>query len=157
VSIEPGALSFLTKNLLMKVSDILKGKTSNIYSVTAQVTVYEAIKVMGEKNIGALLVMEGEKLTGILSERDYARKVVLKGKSSRETPVKDIMTEQVLTVTPGDTIEKCMSIMTDKHIRHLPVLENENVLGMVSIGDVVNGIIESQKETIAHLQSYISQ
>ena len=141
----------------MKVSDILKGKASNIYSVTAQVTVYEAIKVMGEKNIGALLVMEGEKLTGILSERDYARKVVLKGKSSRETPVKDIMTEQVLTVTPGDTIEKCMSIMTDKHIRHLPVVENENVLGMVSIGDVVNGIIESQKETIAHLQSYISQ
>jgi CBS domain-containing protein len=141
----------------MKVSDILKGKSSNIYSVTAQVSVYEAIKVMGEKNIGALLVMEGEKLTGILSERDYARKVVLKGKSSRETPVKDIMTEQVLTVTPGDTIEKCMSIMTDKHIRHLPVVENENVLGMVSIGDVVNGIIESQKETIAHLQSYISQ
>lgn len=141
----------------MKVSDILKGKTSNIYSVTGQVSVYEAIKVMGEKNIGALLVMEGEKLSGILSERDYARKVVLKGKSSRETPVKDIMTENVLTVTPNDTIEKCMSIMTDKHIRHLPVVENEKVLGMVSIGDVVNGIIESQKETIAHLQSYISQ
>ena len=101
--------------------------------------------------------MEGDKLTGILSERDYARKVVLKGKSSRETPVKDIMTEQVLTVTPGDTIEKCMAIMTDKHIRHLPVVEDSRVLGMISIGDVVNSIIESQKETIAHLQSYIAQ
>ncbi|HQY12623.1 MAG TPA: CBS domain-containing protein, partial [Ferruginibacter sp.] len=133
----------------MKVSDILKGKVSNIYSVTGEVSVYDAIKVMGEKNIGALLIMEGDKLTGILSERDYARKVVLKGKSSRETPVKDIMTEQVLTVTPGDTIEKCMAIMTDKHIRHLPVVEDSRVLGMISIGDVVNSIIESQKETIA--------
>ncbi|MBK7375071.1 MAG: CBS domain-containing protein [Ferruginibacter sp.] len=141
----------------MKVSDILKGKVSNIYSVTGEVSVYDAIKVMGEKNIGALLIMEGDKLTGILSERDYARKVVLKGKSSRETPVKDIMTEQVLTVTPGDTIEKCMAIMTDKHIRHLPVVEDSRVLGMISIGDVVNSIIESQKETIAHLQSYIAQ
>ncbi len=141
----------------MKVSDILKGKESNIYSVTGQVSVYDAIKVMGEKNIGALLIMEGDKLTGILSERDYARKVVLKGKSSRETPVKDIMTENVLTVTPEDSIEQCMAIMTEKHIRHLPVVEAGKMLGMVSIGDVVNGIIESQKETIAHLQSYIAQ
>lgn len=141
----------------MKVSDILKGKVSYIYSVTGQSSVYEAIKLMGEKNIGALLVMEGEKLNGILSERDYARKVVLKGKSSRDTAVKEIMTENVLTVTTADTIENCMAIMSDKHIRHLPVVENDKVLGMVSIGDVVNGIIESQKETIAHLQSYISQ
>lgn len=141
----------------MKVSDILKGKSNNVFSVTGAVSVYEAIKIMGEKNIGALLVMEQEKLTGILSERDYARKIVLKGKSSRETLVKDIMTEHVLTVTAEDTIEKCMSIMSEKHIRHLPVVENDRVLGMISIGDVVNGIIESQKETIAHLQSYISQ
>lgn len=141
----------------MKVSYILKGKVSHIYSVTGQSSVYEAIKLMGEKNIGALLVMEGEKLNGILSERDYARKVVLKGKSSRDTAVKEIMTENVLTVTTADTIENCMAIMSDKHIRHLPVVENDKVLGMVSIGDVVNGIIESQKETIAHLQSYISQ
>lgn len=141
----------------MKVSDILKGKISNVYSIMGESSVYEAVKMMGEKNIGALLIMEGDKLTGILSERDYARKVVLKGKSSRETPVKDIMTENVLTVTSDDSIEKCMAIMSEKHIRHLPVVENEKVLGMVSIGDVVNGIIESQKETIAHLQSYISQ
>jgi CBS domain-containing protein len=141
----------------MKVSDILKGKTSNIFSVNGQSSVYDAIKVMGEKNIGALLIMEGEKLTGILSERDYARKVVLQGKASRETKVAEIMTTNVFTVTPDDTIEKCMAIMTDKHIRHLPVVENEKVLGMVSIGDVVNGIIATQKETIAHLKSYISQ
>lgn len=141
----------------MKVSDILKGKVSNIYSVTGQASVYEAIKLMGEKNIGALLVMEGEKLSGILSERDYARKVVLRGKSSRETMVKDIMTENVLTVTTSDTIETCMEIMTQKHIRHLPILEAGKVLGMISIGDVVNAIIKTQKETIEHLQSYIAQ
>ena len=141
----------------MKVSNILEVKGNKVYSVTGQVSVYEAIKEMSEKNIGAILVMEGEKLTGILSERDYARKIVLKGKLSRETLVKDIMTENVLTVTTEDTIEKCMGIMTEKHIRHLPVVENDKVLGMISIGDVVNGIIETQKETIAHLQNYITQ
>ncbi len=141
----------------MKVSDILKDKSSHIYSVPGQSSVYEAIKLMGEKNIGALLVMEGEKLSGILSERDYARKVVLRGKSSRETMVKDIMTENVLTVTTSDTIETCMEIMTQKHIRHLPILEAGKVLGMISIGDVVNAIIKTQKETIEHLQSYIAQ
>ena len=141
----------------MKVSDILKSKGNKIYSVTGQVSVYEAIKEMSEKNIGAILVIEDEKLKGILSERDYARKIVLKGKLSRETLVKDIMTEHVLTVTTDDTIEKCMEIMTQKHIRHLPIVENDRVLGMISIGDVVNGIIESQKETIAHLQNYIAQ
>lgn len=141
----------------MKVSDIIKVKGNKVYSVTGGVSVYEAIKEMSEKNIGAILVIEDEKLKGILSERDYARKIVLKGKLSRETLVSEIMTENVLTVTAEDTIEKCMSIMTDKHIRHLPVVENDRVLGMISIGDVVNGIIESQKETIAHLQSYISQ
>ncbi|HMK04049.1 MAG TPA: CBS domain-containing protein [Ferruginibacter sp.] len=141
----------------MKVSKILQIKGSKVFSVTGQVSVYEAIKTMGEKNIGAILVMEEEKLTGILSERDYARKIVLKGKSSRETLVKEIMTENVLTVTGEDTIDKCMAIMTEKHIRHLPVMENDKVIGMISIGDVVNAIIESQKETIAHLQNYISQ
>ena len=125
--------------------------------MTGDVTVYEAIKVMGEKNIGALLVMGNDKMSGILSERDYARKIVLKGKSSRETLVKEIMTEEVLTVSSADTIEKCMAIMTEKHIRHLPVVDNDKVVGMISIGDVVNAIIETQKETIAHLQNYIAQ
>ena len=141
----------------MKVSDILQVKGNNIYSVASQLSVYDAIKVMGEKNIGALLVMEEDKLDGIISERDYARKVVLKGKVSRETTVKEIMTEQVITVTPDDTIEKCMELMSEKHFRHLPVVKEGKVLGMISIGDVVNAIIASQKETIAHLQQYISQ
>lgn len=141
----------------MKVSDILLVKGNNIYSVVEDISVYEAVKVMGEKNIGALLVMQGEKLSGILSERDYARKIVLKGKSSRNTYVKDIMTEQVITVDPDDLIEKCMELMTTKHIRHLPVVKAGKVTGMISIGDVVNGIIESQKQTIEHLQNYISQ
>ncbi|HNA16955.1 MAG TPA: CBS domain-containing protein [Ferruginibacter sp.] len=141
----------------MKVADILKAKGNIIYSVTGSTTVYEAIKVMGEKNIGALLVLEGGKLTGILSERDYARKVVLKGKASRETSVSDIMTAEVITVMPSDTIETCMELMTQKHIRHLPIVESGNVLGMISIGDVVNAIIRMQKETIEHLKSYIAQ
>ncbi len=141
----------------MKVADILQAKGNIIYSVTGSTTVYEAIKVMGEKNIGALLVLEGGKLTGILSERDYARKVVLKGKASRKTSVSDIMTAEVITVMPSDTIETCMELMTQKHIRHLPIVESGNVLGMISIGDVVNAIIRMQKETIEHLKSYIAQ
>ncbi|HNH22176.1 MAG TPA: CBS domain-containing protein [Ferruginibacter sp.] len=141
----------------MKVADILQAKGNIIYSVTGSTTVYEAIKVMGEKNIGALLVLEGGKLSGILSERDYARKVVLKGKASRETSVSDIMTADVITVVPSDTIETCMELMTQKHIRHLPIVESGNVLGMISIGDVVNAIIRMQKETIEHLKSYIAQ
>lgn len=141
----------------MKVTDIFKNKEANIYAVTGQVSVYDAIKVMGEKNIGALLVMEDDKLQGIISERDYARKVVLKGKLSRETLVKEIMTQQVITVTPEDTIEKCMELMSEKHIRHLPIVHNDKVMGMISIGDVVNAIIATQKETITHLQNYISQ
>ena len=141
----------------MKVADILQAKGNIIYSVTGSTTVYEAIKVMGEKNIGALLVLEGGKLTGILSERDYARKVVLKGKASRETSVSDIMTAEVITVMPSDTIETCMELMTQKHIRHLPIVESGHVLGMISLGDVVNAIIRMQKETIEHLKSYIAQ
>ena len=141
----------------MKVSDILQAKGRNIYSVTGEVTVYEAVKIMGEKNIGALVVMEAEALKGIISERDYARKIVLKGKSSRETLVKDIMTEQVITVASEDHIERCMELMSAKHIRHLPIVDNGKIIGMISIGDVVNAIIDSQKETIEQLKNYISQ
>lgn len=141
----------------MKVSDILHSKGSNVYSVTENISVYEALKIMGEKNIGALLVMEDKQLKGIISERDYARKIVLKGKSSQETMVKDIMTKEVISVMPEDTIEKCMELMSGKHIRHLPVAKNNEVFGVISITDVVTAIIESQKETITHLQNYISQ
>ncbi len=141
----------------MKVSDILQSKGSDVYSVTENITVYEAIKIMGEKNIGALLVMEDKKLNGIISERDYARKIVLKGKSSQETNVKDIMTEKVITVLPEDDIEKCMELMSGRKIRHLPVMKNEEVLGVISITDVVTAIIEMQKHTITQLENYISQ
>ena len=141
----------------MKVSDILKGKGSIVYSVPGDVSVYEAIKVMGEKNIGALVVLYGDELSGIISERDYARKIVLKGKASRDTLVKDIMTAQVITVVPEDSIDKCMELMSVKHIRHLPIIDNGKVVGMISIGDVVNAVIASQKETIEHLQNYITQ
>lgn len=143
----------------MKVSDILQKKGNNVFSVTTQTTVYEALKAMGEKNIGALLVMDDEVLHGIISERDYARKIILKGKASHDTPVKEIMTEKdkIITVLPGDGLEMCMELMSKHHIRHLPVVKDDKVFGMVSIGDVVKAIIESQKETITHLQNYISQ
>lgn len=141
----------------MKVSDILQGKGYNIFSVSGDVSVYEAIKMMGEKNIGALVVMTGDELSGIISERDYARKIVLKGKASRDTLVKDIMTEEVITVGPDDLMDRCMELMSEKHIRHLPIVNNGKVVGMISIGDVVNAVIASQKETIEHLQNYIAQ
>ena len=141
----------------MKVSDILKSKGSSVYSITSDLTVLDALKAMGEKNIGALLVIENGQLLGIFSERDYARKIVLKGKSSNDTLVKEIMTEKVISVTPNDSIEKCMELMSEKHIRHLPVMSGEEVTGVISITDVVTAIIASQKETISHLQNYISQ
>lgn len=141
----------------MKVSDILQTKGSNVYSVTSNVSVYEALKAMGEKNIGALLIMEEGKLLGIFSERDYARKIILKGKNSHETLVKEIMTEKVISVAPEDNIEKCMEFMSEKRIRHLPVMNGNVVCGVISITDVVTAIIEAQKETISHLHNYISQ
>ncbi|MEO5783547.1 MAG: CBS domain-containing protein [Ginsengibacter sp.] len=141
----------------MKVSDILSSKGSNVYSVTENITVYEALQIMNEKNVGALLVMDGEHLEGIISERDYARKIVLKGKASQETTVKEIMTKDVITVLPQDEIEKCMELMSARHIRHLPVMKDDKVLGVISITDVVTAIIEFQKDTISHLQNYISQ
>lgn len=141
----------------MKVSDILQTKGSHVYSVTSTVTVYDALKTMGEKNIGALLVMEDDQLLGIFSERDYARKIILKGKNSHETLVKEIMTEKVISVKPDDNIETCMELMSGKKIRHLPVVKNDRVSGVISITDVVTAIIEMQKETISHLQNYISQ
>lgn len=141
----------------MKVSDILQKKGAVIFSVTGNTTVYDALKILGEKNIGALPVIEEGKLLGILSERDYARKIILKGKTSHDTPVNEIMTENPFTVEPDDKIEACMTLMSDKHIRHLPVIKDGTVLGMISIGDVVTAIIQSQKETIDHLQNYISQ
>lgn len=141
----------------MKVVDILQKKGSVVFSVTGNTSVLDALKVLSEKNIGALPVIEEGKLVGIFSERDYARKVILKGKSSSDTAINDIMTEAPFTVTPDDSIDTCMNIMSSKHIRHLPVVKDGVTVGMISIGDVVTAVIQSQKETIDHLKNYIAQ
>jgi len=138
------------------VSEILSNKGTAAWSISPNATVFEAIQLMAEKNIGAVLVTEAGKLAGIISERDYTRKVVLKGKSSRTTPVKDVLTSQVIQVSPHHTIEECLRLMTDHHIRHLPVLEGDKVVGVVSIGDLVNWIISAQHTTISQLQTYIT-
>ncbi len=141
----------------MTVDQILNAKGKNVFSVRSTTTVYEALKVMGDKNIGAILIIDGTDLKGILSERDYARKIVLKDKSSKETFVHEIMESNVFTVLLSNNIDDCMELMSSKRIRHLPVLENGTVVGIISISDVVKAIIEIQKDTIHHLNSYISQ
>lgn len=142
---------------MLTVADILKTKGKNIYAVLPGSSVYDALTIMGEKNIGALMVIENDELKGIFSERDYARKVVLVNRTSRETLINEIMTSAVITVSPNDTIEHCMELMSGKKIRHLPVADNGKVAGLISISDVVTAIIQSQKETITYLQDYISQ
>jgi CBS domain-containing protein len=127
-----------------------------IYATGPHATVLEALKVMAEKNIGALVVVSGDQLVGIFSERDYARKVILRGKSSRDTPVREVMTSPVVTVGPHTTAEECMALMTERHIRHLPVLEFGRLVGVISIGDVVKTIVEQQQFTIQQLESYIT-
>lgn len=141
----------------MTVNQILSRKGNEIFSVTSTITVYEAIKVMGEKNIGAVLIIEDNVLKGILSERDYARKVVLKNKASKETLVHEIMEEELVTIKTTDNIDYCMELMSTKKVRHLPVKDKEIVVGIISMSDVVKAIIEIQKTTIQHLDSYISQ
>ena len=141
----------------MKVADILKSKGNFVYSLATNASVYDALKMMAEKNVGALMVIEEEKLVGIFSERDYARKIILQGKASHDTQVIEIMTKTVITVGAEDSIEQCMELMSKNKIRHLPVVNNDKVAGIISIGDVVMSIIQSQKETITHLQNYIAQ
>ncbi|MGL3001167.1 CBS domain-containing protein [Flavobacterium sp. RSSB_23] len=141
----------------MTVNQILSTKGKDVYSILSTNTVYEALTVMSEKNIGAILIIEEGVLKGILSERDYARKIVLKSKSSKKALVSEIMVTEVFTVSPSDKLEYCMELMSTKRVRHLPVVENDVVIGIISISDVVKAIIEMQKETIAHLNSYITQ
>ena len=138
------------------VGSVLKRKGSEVWFVTPDQTVYEAIERMADKAVGALLVISDGKLVGIISERDYARKVILKGRSSRTTLVKEIMTSPVIFVTSGQAVDQCMDIMTRSRIRHLPIVENEKVLGVISIGDLVKWVDTEQEETIEHLQNYIS-
>lgn len=142
---------------MLKVAEILKSKGNKIISVSPNTSVYDALVIMGQKNIGALMVMEQDELVGIFSERDYARKVVLVNRTSRETLISEIMTVTVITVSASDTIEHCMELMSGRKIRHLPVEDHGKVIGIISIGDVVTAIIESQKETISLLHDYISQ
>jgi len=138
------------------VEDILNAKGRDIWFVPPDATVFDAVKMMSDKGVGALLVMQGETVVGIVTERDYARKVILEGKSSRQTPVTDVMTKRVLYVGPDRTIEACMALMTDKRLRHLPVVHNKRVVGVVSIGDLVKAIIQEQQIIIDQLQEYIS-
>ena len=138
------------------VADILKSKGNDVYSVAPGDTIFDAVKLMADKEIGSVVVMEGDKLVGIMTERDYARKVVLEGKSSRESTVGDVMTRQVLCASPERTVDECMALMTDKRARHLPVLDHKRVVGVVSIGDLVKAVINEQQILIDQLQHYIS-
>lgn len=138
------------------IAQLLTSKGSEIFSVTPDQTVYDAICAMAERGVGALVVMEGDRLAGIISERDYARKIILKGRNSRETMVRDIMTSEVITVTPERTVNDCLKLMTNNRVRHLPVHDGDSLLGVISIGDLVNAVISDQKETIEHLSQYIA-
>jgi len=141
---------------MKRVCDLLHDKGRDVWSLTPDATVYEAIDQMAQKGVGALLVMESEQLVGIVSERDYARKVILKGKASREIQVREIMSYPVICVPPELTVEQTMALMTDRHVRHLPVVVAETVLGVISIGDVVRSVIEEQESYIQQLTMYIT-
>jgi CBS domain-containing protein len=138
------------------VRQLLEAKAPEVFAIGPDAPVIDAIRLMAEKRIGAVLVMQAGRLAGILSERDYARKIVLQGRSSKDTPVRDIMTAQVISVGLGDSADRCMQLVTDKRIRHLPVLDGDNVLGVVSIGDLVKAVIEDQQLELDQLQRYIA-
>jgi len=137
------------------LKQLLEAKGRNVYSITPDARVFDALKLMADKSVGALIVTEGDRLAGIISERDYARKVILHGKSSHDLQVREIMTSKVITVHPGQTVEECMALMTEKRIRHLPVTEGERLIGVLSIGDLVKEVIAEQQQTIQQLESYI--
>ena len=141
---------------MRRVKDILASKGNEICSIGPNASVYDAIHLLAEKGIGALTVLDNEQLVGIISERDYARQIILKGRSSENTLVKDIMSSDVITAQPGHEIEECMHMMTEKRIRHLPIVEDDNLVGIISIGDLIRAIIADQQSTIGDLEKYIS-
>ena len=138
------------------LSEVLKGKGTQVWSVPPDTTVYNALVLMAEKNIGALCVTDGDRLIGIISERDYTRKIVLRGRSSRTTTVLEIISGHVISVTPESTVEECLHLMTDNRVRHLPVMTDGRLTGLVSIGDLVNSVISTQQNTIEKMQTYIT-
>lgn len=135
---------------------VLEAKGHDVYSTAPDTMVFDALREMADRDVGALIVMEGGKVVGVFSERDYARKIILVGKSSRETPVCDVMTSRVVYARPDLTLEECLALMTDKRIRHLPVMNDDEIVGVVSIGDLVKGIIDEQRFIIGQLESYVS-
>ena len=137
------------------LKQLLEAKGREVFSTAPDARVFDALKLMAEKSVGALIVIEGGRIAGIISERDYARKVILHGKSSHDIQVRDIMTSKVFTVHPGQSVEECMGLMTEKRIRHLPVTEGERLIGVLSIGDLVKEVIAEQQQTIQQLESYI--
>jgi CBS domain-containing protein len=137
------------------IGAVLNQKSREIYSVSPDATVFEAVQLMDTKNVGALLVMDGERLVGVISERDYTRKIMLRGKRSRETKVAEIMSTSVFTTHRREGVETCLRLMTDQHIRHLPVVDDDKVVGIISIGDLVKHVISCQQAAIAHLENYI--
>ena len=140
---------------MKSVRQIIEAKRHQLLSVSPDATVYDALKLMADFDVGALVVLDGERLAGIFSERDYARKVILHGKSSKETFVREIMTDKVLCVRPDQSVDQCMALMTDKRVRHLPVLDHKHVVGVISIGDVVKEVISEQQFVIEQLEQYI--
>jgi len=138
------------------ISAILQDKGGQVWAISPEATVFEAIEHMADKNVGALLVMSGDRLLGIMTERDYTRKVAIKGRNSKETPVREIISSNYVSASPFHTVEDCMRLMTHHRVRHLPVLEGDRVIGIVSIGDLVNWTINAQHETINQLESYIT-
>ncbi len=140
---------------MLTIRHVLESKDKQIWSINSKSTAYEALKIMADKDIGALLVIDDGQLVGIFSERDYARKVILKGKSSKETLVEELMTREIYSITPDKTVEECMALMTAVHCRHMPVMENNQLMGIATIGDVVNAVITAEKREIADLKQYI--
>jgi CBS domain-containing protein len=138
------------------IANVLRQKGGDIWTVSPETSVFDALELMAEREVGALLVMEGSQLAGVVSERDYARKVILQGRSSRDTKVREIMTAEVITVTPRHTIDECMKLMTELRVRHLPVTEAAGIAGVVSLGDLVKYVISAQENEIQHLQAYIA-
>jgi CBS domain-containing protein len=140
---------------MKSLKQLLAAKGNQVYSIGPNAKVIEALQLMAQKDVGALAVIESGRLMGMISERDYARKVILHGKSSQDVPVREIMTADVITISPNETIEQCMALVTQRRIRHLPVCENEKLIGLVSIGDLVKEVIADQEQTIKQLESYI--